>query len=64
MYIAYLFVEWDEEDEHSVVEGKIVNLMNNESGYVPGASVQCALKEGTFSAKILATGEVYRIGRY
>lgn len=58
-----MFVEWNEEDEHSVVEGKIVNLMNNESGYIPGASVQCTLKEVTFSATILAAGEVYRIGQ-
>ena len=51
-----MFFSWDGEDGHSIVEGKVVELANTNDGYTPGARVQCTLKEGVFSATIIATG--------
>ena len=61
MIIAYVFVEWNGGDEHSVVEGKVVELMDAERGFIPGANVQCVLKEGKFAATIIASGKLCRL---
>lgn len=52
-------MEWEgneEEAEHSVVDGKLAELTGTSSRFSPGANVQCKLKEGMFTATILATG--------
>ena len=52
-------MEWDSDDdhkEHSVVSGRAVDLVDGASGFVQGAKLKCKLKEGTFSATILAAG--------
>ena len=51
-----MFVKWEEEDGHSIVEGKVVELVNKLDEYAAGAKIQCNLKEGIFSATIIATG--------
>lgn len=56
-------MKWSGEDGHSVVEGKTVELIDIESGFVGGASVQCFLKEGNFPATIIATGRLLCIKR-
>lgn len=70
LHLDYIFVEWktdhEEEKEHSIVDGKLADLVNISAGYVVGAEVQCHLREGTFSATILTAGvrgacEVYSI---
>ena len=58
MIIAYVFVEWNEEHDHSVVAGKVVELMDTEKGFIKGADVQCILPEGKFGATIIATGKL------
>lgn len=57
--VAYVFLEWNGEDEHSVVEGKVVELVDHGSGFIPGANVQCVLREGKFSATIITTGKSF-----
>ena len=52
-------MEWEgneEQAEHSVVDGKLAELTGTSSSFSPGASVQCKLREGVFTATILATG--------
>ena len=55
---AYLLVEWDGENEHSVIDSKIAQLLDTDRdrGYVPGSIVSCTLKEGVFQATILTAG--------
>ena len=38
------------------MQGKLVNLVDKNGGFVPGAKVEVILKEGTFSATILIAG--------
>ena len=55
----YVFVEWDggeDGGEHSVVQGKLVQLCSNTSGYVPGSKVKVNLVEGTYPATIIVAG--------
>ena len=51
-------MEWDEEQKHSVVCGKLVDLDDEETAtdFVPGAKVKCRLSQGVFSATVLAAG--------
>ena len=50
-------MEWHTEDaEHSIVNAKVAELVDDSSGFVPGAKVQCKLMEGSFKATILAAG--------
>ena len=42
-HLEYLFVEW--EGDHSVIEGKTVNLVDSATGFVHGAKVKCMLRE-------------------
>ena len=55
---AYLLVQWCDEDNdgHSVIEGKVANLLDAGSRFVPGAKVLCKLKEGDYTGTILTTG--------
>ena len=45
-------MEWEEEN-HSVIDTKIADLLCPANGFVAGARVSCRLKEGTFPAQIL-----------
>ena len=54
-----MFVEWNEEHEHSVVAGEVVKLMDTEKGFIKGANVQCILPEGKFGDTIIATGKLW-----
>ena len=43
-----MFVKWEteeEEEEHSVVQGKLVQLCDNKGGYDVGTKVKVLLKE-------------------
>ena len=54
--LAHVFVEWDGEEGHSVVEGKVVQLKESGASFIAGAKVICTLKQGLFGATIIATG--------
>ena len=56
--LEYVFVEWDEEGDHSVIEGKAVTLVDAGVGFVRGAKVECVLREGKYSATVLSAGWV------
>ena len=51
-------MEWDGDEKvaHSVIEGKVMNVVDREQGFIPGANVLCVLKEGTFPTTIITTG--------
>ena len=54
----YILVEWqtDQDNEEQEVSGKVADLVDIAGGFVPGANVRCNLREGTFSATVLAAG--------
>lgn len=55
----YVFVEWDggeDGGEHSVVQGKLVQLCSNASGYATGSKVNVNLVEGMYPATIIVAG--------
>ena len=49
---AYLLIKRDGEDEgmHSIIEGKLVELVDPASGFVAEAKVMCVLKERNYHA--------------
>ena len=57
-YAEYVFVEWEENEdgEHSVVQGKLVNLLDTMDGYNSGTRVEVNLKDGTYLATIIMAG--------
>lgn len=61
--LAYLFVEWDEEDEngekeHSIIDGKVAELPGGSIGFAPGHKIVCKLAQGKFSATILCASDI------
>ena len=56
LFLAYIFLEWNGEEGHSVVEGKVVELKRDSPGFNSGAKVLCKLKEVFFAATVIATG--------
>lgn len=56
-------MEWDNEDGHSVVDGKIATLSEG-SAFSPGAKVVCKLQEGEYVATIVCTGIILYNTRY
>ena len=55
-FVEYLLVQWEEEDGHSVVNGKHVELREGSTAFIPDANVVCHLREGDFVATIFAAG--------
>ena len=51
-------MEWGDEEagDHSVIEGKLADLVNPNSTFVAGTKVQCRLPEGNYPATILVAG--------
>ena len=56
-FLAYLLVEWEEEEEgHSVIDSKVAKLQEGSDAFVPGARVRCQLQEGEYLATIISAG--------
>ena len=53
--IEWLLVEWEGEEGHSVVDGKVATLIDG-SAFTTGAKVLCKIKEGDYTVTILCTG--------
>ena len=53
--IAYLLVEWDNDDGHSVIDSKVATVTGG-STYSTGSKVVCKLREGVYGATIICTG--------
>ena len=54
--LDYVFVEWENEGEHTVLQGKLVELCDKSSGYVAGTKVLARLTGRTYAATIIAAG--------
>ena len=54
--LAYLLVEWDNGDGHSVVDCKLATLAGGSAYYTPGTKVVCNLPEGEYEASIICAG--------
>ena len=64
VYVEYLLVEWNEEDGHSVVEGKFAELTAKSDAFAIGANVICHLKDGDYGATILHSGTCILVMTY
>lgn len=54
--LEYLLMEWDDGQQHSVVDGKVPKLEMGSQSFKVGANVTCRPKEGKYHATIVYAG--------
>ena len=59
--IDYVFVEWESEGEHSVLQGKLVELCDKSSGYVAGTKIKAYFSGKRYVAMIITAGMCWSI---
>ena len=49
-------MKWEDEDQHSIIAGKVAELCEGSDTFTPGAKVSCQLREGVYLATVITAG--------